>query len=91
MCAAMWHTDSMVEWTEVKVADGVDLRLVASALGIRAIEFDPQPVSEWPRNDGNPLLLEVASQLRAYFAGALREFLLPLDIDRKSTRLNSSH
>ena len=77
----MWHTDSMVEWTEVKVADGVDLRLVTSALGIRAIEFDPQPVSEWPRNDGNPLLLEAASQLRAYFAGALREFLLPLDIE----------
>ena len=65
MCAAMWHTDSMVEWTEVKVADGVDLRLVTSALGIRAIEFDPQPVSEWPRNNGNPLLLEAASQLRA--------------------------
>jgi methylated-DNA-[protein]-cysteine S-methyltransferase len=71
----------MLEWTELEVVDGVDLRLVASAAGIRAIEFDPQPVSEWPRNDGNPLLLEAASQLRAYFAGALREFLLPLDIE----------
>jgi methylated-DNA-[protein]-cysteine S-methyltransferase len=70
----------MLEWTEVKVVDGVDLRLVASASGIRAIEFDPQPVPEWPRNDGNPLLLEAARQLRAYFAGQLRDFQLPLDI-----------
>ena len=71
----------MAEWTEVKVADGVDLWLVASGSGIRGIEFDLQPVSEWQRNDGNPLLLEAAHQLRAYFAGALREFLLPLDIE----------
>jgi methylated-DNA-[protein]-cysteine S-methyltransferase len=70
----------MLEWTEVKVLDGVDLRLVASASGIRAIEFDPGPVSEGRRNDRNPLLLEAASQLRTYFAGALREFSLPLDM-----------
>jgi hypothetical protein len=30
----------MLEWTEVKVVDGVDLRLVASASGIRGIQFD---------------------------------------------------
>jgi methylated-DNA-[protein]-cysteine S-methyltransferase len=70
----------VLEWTEVKVADGVDLRLVASASGIRAIEFGLQPVSECPRNDRNPLLIEAARQLRAYFAGALREFRLPLDL-----------
>jgi methylated-DNA-[protein]-cysteine S-methyltransferase len=70
----------MLEWTEVKVVDGVDLRLVASASGIRAIEFDPGPVSEGQRNDRNPLLLEAVRQLRAYFAGALREFSLPLDM-----------
>lgn len=77
----MWHTDSMLEWTEIRVADGVDLRLVASTSGIRAIEFDPRPVSECPRNDRNPLLMEAARQLRAYFAGQLREFQLPLDIE----------
>jgi O-6-methylguanine DNA methyltransferase len=70
----------MLEWTEVKVVDGVDLRLVASASGIRAIEFDAEPVSESQRNDWNPLLTEAARQLRAYFAGALREFSLPLDM-----------
>ena len=71
----------MLEWTRVKVLDGVDLRLVASASGIRAIAFDRQPVPEWQRNDRNPLLLEAARQLRAYFAGRLREFSLPLDIE----------
>jgi methylated-DNA-[protein]-cysteine S-methyltransferase len=71
----------MPEWTEVKVLDGVDLRLVASASGIRAIEFDPGPVSEGQRNDRNPLLLEAVRQVRAYFAGQLREFQLPLDIE----------
>jgi hypothetical protein len=30
----------MLEWTEVRVVDGVDLRLVASASGIRAVEFE---------------------------------------------------
>ena len=71
----------MLEWTEVKVVDGVDLRLVASASGIRAIEFDLQPVPDCQRNDRNPLLLEAVRQLRAYFAGQLREFQLPLDIE----------
>ena len=70
---------TMLEWTEAKVVDSVDLRLVASATGIRAIEFDPRPVSECQRNDRNPLLMEAARQLRAYFAGGLREFSLPLD------------
>jgi methylated-DNA-[protein]-cysteine S-methyltransferase len=71
----------MLEWTEFRVVDAADLLLVASASGIRGIQFDRQPISEGQRNDGNPLLLEAASQLRAYFAGALREFLLPLDIE----------
>jgi hypothetical protein len=30
----------MLEWTPVTMVDGVDLRLVASASGIRAIHFD---------------------------------------------------
>jgi methylated-DNA-[protein]-cysteine S-methyltransferase len=71
----------MLEWTEVKVVDGVNLLLVASASGIRAIQFDQQPVPEWRRNDRNPLLMEAARQLQAYFAGRLREFLLPLDLE----------
>jgi methylated-DNA-[protein]-cysteine S-methyltransferase len=80
MVPIVWQTDLMMEWTEVKVLDGVELRLIASASGIRAIEFDPQPVSECQRNDRNPLLLEAARQLQVYFAGQLREFQLPLDV-----------
>jgi methylated-DNA-[protein]-cysteine S-methyltransferase len=71
----------MLEWTEVTVVDGVELRLVASAAGIRGIEFDRLPVAEWQRNDGSPMLMEAARQLQAYFAGALLEFQLPLDIE----------
>jgi methylated-DNA-[protein]-cysteine S-methyltransferase len=36
-----------------------------------------RPVGE--RDDANPLLLEAVRQLRAYFAGELKEFELPLD------------
>jgi methylated-DNA-[protein]-cysteine S-methyltransferase len=70
----------MLEWTEVKMLDGLDLLLVASASGIRAIQFGVNPVGEWRRNDGNPLLVEAARQLQAYFSGQLREFQLPLDV-----------
>ena len=74
----------MVEWSHVHFADGPNLRLVASSSGIRAIEFTggqaSRPVAEGARNDTNPLLLEAARQLRAYFAGTLREFQLPLDM-----------
>jgi methylated-DNA-[protein]-cysteine S-methyltransferase len=70
----------MPEWTQVKLLDDVDLRLVASASGIRAIEFDPRAVPECQRNDRNPILIEAVRQLRDYFAGHLREFCLPLDI-----------
>jgi methylated-DNA-[protein]-cysteine S-methyltransferase len=71
----------MLEWTQVKVVDAVDLRLVASASGIRGIAFDARLDSEAQRNDRNPLLIEAVRQLRAYFAGQLREFCLPLDIE----------
>jgi len=36
----IWQTVSMLEWSEFKYADGPNLRLVASPVGIRAIEFD---------------------------------------------------
>ena len=58
----------MLEWTEVKVVDGVDLRLVASASGIRAIEFDPRPVSEWPAKRRE----SAVARGRAPVAGLLR-------------------
>ena len=71
----------MLDWTEVKVLDELDLLLVASASGLRAIQFGVRPAGEWQRHDGNPLLMEAARQLQAYFAGRLREFQLPLDVE----------
>ncbi|SPF41532.1 Methylated-DNA--protein-cysteine methyltransferase [Candidatus Sulfopaludibacter sp. SbA4] len=104
----------MLEWTHLQLADGPNLRLVASGAGIRAIEFErdreipedlentagrgrpdpegtptrgsappmrPEAGLRGLRNDGNPLLVEAARQLRAYFAGTLREFHLPLDME----------
>jgi methylated-DNA-[protein]-cysteine S-methyltransferase len=53
-------------------------------MGIREIQFDTGQAfglaAECQRNDGNPLLLEAARQLGAYFAGTLRDFCLPLDL-----------
>jgi len=79
--AWIWQTVSMLEWSQFQLEDGPGLRLVASDVGIRAVQFEtdtPIPVGE--RNPANHLLLEAERQLRAYFAGELREFSLPLDM-----------
>jgi methylated-DNA-[protein]-cysteine S-methyltransferase len=77
----LWETGNMPEWTEIQVIDGLCLRMVASDSGVRAIDFHLNwPVEDGIRNDANPLLVETASQLRAYFAGDLRNFDLPLDM-----------
>jgi methylated-DNA-[protein]-cysteine S-methyltransferase len=70
----------MLEWSEFKLVDGLKVRLVANTSGIRAIDFDFSRPVEAERNDGNRLLAEAADQLRAYFAGRLREFRIPLDL-----------
>lgn len=70
----------MLEFSEVKLMDGLSLRLVASVSGIRAMDFDLARPAMGKRNDANELLAEAASQLRAYFARELREFSLPLDL-----------
>ncbi|MGA2273670.1 MAG: methylated-DNA--[protein]-cysteine S-methyltransferase [Bryobacteraceae bacterium] len=69
----------MWESTEETFAGDLRLRLTASAAGIRAIEFEPLMESGAATN-GNPLLTEAVRQLRAYFAGQLRHFELPLDL-----------
>jgi methylated-DNA-[protein]-cysteine S-methyltransferase len=58
------------------------LRIVEHDGAITAIEFEPfrdadgRPRGE--RDDEHPLLIEAGRQLRAYFAGELTEFDLPL-------------
>jgi len=70
----------MSAWTDEILIDGVNLRLVASETGIREIRFGCSEPIEGQRDPGNPFLVEAAGQLRAYFAGGLREFHLPLDL-----------
>jgi methylated-DNA-[protein]-cysteine S-methyltransferase len=68
-------------WTVIDSPIG-DLRLVELDGAITAIEFSPfrdgtgRPIGD--RNDEDPLLVECARQLRAYFAGDLTDFDLPL-------------
>jgi methylated-DNA-[protein]-cysteine S-methyltransferase len=79
----------MRPWTEWRNTDGPTLRLVAGETGLCAIRFlDELPVSSdsasfdpASRDDSHPLLVEAISQLCAYFAGSLREFRLPLQME----------
>ena len=71
-------------WTVIDSPIG-DLRLVEHDGAITAIEFSPfrdgtgRPRGD--RADDAPVLVECARQLRAYFAGELTEFDLPLAPD----------
>jgi methylated-DNA-[protein]-cysteine S-methyltransferase len=79
----------MRPWTEWRNTDGPTLRLVAGETGLCVIQFlDESPVSSDSassdpagRDDSLPLLVEAIRQLRAYFAGSLREFQLPLQME----------
>jgi len=68
-------------WTVIDSPIG-DLRLVERDGEVTQIEFSPfrdgdgRPRGE--RDDAHPVLLETARQLRAYFAGELTDFDLPL-------------
>ena len=70
----------MREWIPAELAGGLSVRLVASAAGICTIEFHPRGTIDAVRSPANPLLAEAARQLRAYLAGSLRVFDLPLDL-----------
>ena len=71
----------MLEWTELNVVDGLRLRMVAWGSSLRTIDFHlSSPVSGMERNDSNLVLRETMLQLRAYFAGELRDFDVPLDM-----------
>jgi len=69
----------MVEWLETEVG-GLRLRMVAGDAGVRAIEFSPATAMGGGPSERNPVLMETVRQLRAYFAGDLRRFDLPLDL-----------
>jgi methylated-DNA-[protein]-cysteine S-methyltransferase len=70
-----------MSWTVIESPVGA-LRLVETNGAISQIEFEPfrdhdgHPRGD--RDDANPLLVEAARQLRAYFDRDLKEFDLPL-------------
>jgi methylated-DNA-[protein]-cysteine S-methyltransferase len=70
----------MLDCTEATVVDGLTLRLVASDSGLRSIEFEPWRRLQGCRPGTHPIAAEAIRQLRAYFAGELRRFDLPLDM-----------
>jgi methylated-DNA-[protein]-cysteine S-methyltransferase len=70
----------MLQWRLAEYGKGLVLRLTASPAGVREIYFHPFDPAEGERNDSNALLAETDRQLHAYFAGDLRQFDLPLDM-----------
>lgn len=70
----------MLDCTEATVVDGLTLRIVANDSGLRTIEFEPWRRLQGCRSGTHPVAAEAVRQLRAYFAGKLRRFDLPLDL-----------
>lgn len=68
-------------WTVIDSPLG-ELRLVERSGSVTAIEFSPFGAADGrvrgDRDDAHPVLVETSRQLRAYFAGDLHEFDLPL-------------
>jgi methylated-DNA-[protein]-cysteine S-methyltransferase len=69
----------MLEWIDLEVDSSLTLRVVASPAGIQEIRFGPKSPTGSKPSQGHPLLAEAARQLRAYFAGELTRFDLPLE------------
>jgi methylated-DNA-[protein]-cysteine S-methyltransferase len=69
----------MPDWVAAECAEGLILRLTAAPSGLRSIELRPVKPLDGEPASGNPLLDEAVRQLRAYFAGSLRQFTIPLD------------
>jgi len=70
----------MLEWCRFEAAGEFTLGVVASEVGIRAIELSAAAELPGQACESNPLLRQAVEQLRAYFAGELRDFGLTLDI-----------
>jgi len=70
----------MLEWRRFEAAGQFGFGVVASDAGIRAIELNAG--AELPGREcaSNSRLKQAIEQLRAYFAGELRDFDLPLDM-----------
>jgi methylated-DNA-[protein]-cysteine S-methyltransferase len=81
----------MLDRTEVTILDDLNLRLVASDSGLRAIDFEPWRPIQDTRPGKHAIAAEAERQLRAYFAGQLRRFDLPLDMRGTDFQLRVWH
>lgn len=73
----------MLESAIAEIAAGLVVKFTASEAGIRKIEWAPFPVGPSVTSENSLIrgyLAEARTQLRAYFAGDLREFDLSLDL-----------
>jgi len=70
----------MLEWRRFETAGQFVFGVVASDVGIRAIELNGATALPGREGESNPLLRQAVEQLRAYFAGELRDFDLTLDM-----------
>ena len=66
----------MYEWCDLQVPNGLSLSVEAGPLGVRRIEFGRRGIN----CHSLPVMRETLGQLRAYFAGDLRSFDVPLEI-----------
>jgi methylated-DNA-[protein]-cysteine S-methyltransferase len=69
-----------MEWSRFETAGQFAFGVMASDAGIRAIELNAAAELPGRESQSNPLLRQAVAQLRAYFAGELREFDLTLDM-----------
>jgi methylated-DNA-[protein]-cysteine S-methyltransferase len=79
----------MLESLVAECAPDLKVRLTATGSALRSIGFvrdgdllSPEKAGDTPAgplSSSSPILAEALRQLRAYFAGSLREFTLPLD------------
>jgi methylated-DNA-[protein]-cysteine S-methyltransferase len=69
----------MLCWSRVEPIAGLTAHILVSSAGLRRLELSPEGEPGCARDDSHPLAAEAARQLRAYFAGELRSFTLPLD------------
>jgi len=66
----------MYEWCDLPVPTGLSLSVQAGPAGVRRIEFGSHGIT----SHSLPVMHETLAQLRAYFAGDLRVFDVPLEI-----------
>ena len=81
----------MLAWLDAECTDGLTFHFAASPAGIRTVAFRPETRLAGDPDPSHPLLREAVRQLRAYFAGKLRQFTLPLDLQGTPFQLRVWH